>query len=94
MNKTLEALWYGNIYPFEQVGRGNAAIKELMQLILRHREELSPTLTDNQNEILEKYYDCNSEMTSLYNRDCFVEGFRLGMRLAVEVLSDSDKADI
>ena len=90
MNNTLEALWYGNICPYEEIGRDNTEVKELMGLIVRNREVLSATLSEKQKEMLEKYDDCNNEMIALCNRDIFIEGFRLGMRMTVEGLTDAD----
>ena len=86
MNKTLEALWYGNIFPNEEAGKNNSEIKNLFQLIARNRDELSLSLTEKQKEILEKYDDCNNELTALYNKEAFIEGFGLGACIAFEAL--------
>ncbi len=40
-----------------------------------------------QKETLEKFDDCYSELTGINERDIFVYAFRLGMRIAIEVLS-------
>lgn len=82
--KILDALWYGNISPFEQCTRGDKRLKELLKLVARNREELDGTLTDKQKETLEKFEDCMNEMHSVTERDAFSYGFRLGMRLMAE----------
>jgi hypothetical protein len=43
-------------------------------------------LTDNQKEVFEKFDDCYSELTDINEREIFVYAFRLGMRIAIEVL--------
>ncbi|MGM9682031.1 MAG: DUF6809 family protein [Eubacteriales bacterium] len=60
--KTIDKLWYGNIFPFEQCTRDDKCLKELLKLVTRNREELNGTLTDKQKETLEKYEDCIDEM--------------------------------
>ena len=39
-----------------------------------------------QKEALEKFDDCHSELTDINERQLFVYAFRLGMRIAIEVL--------
>ena len=77
--KTIDELWYGNIYPFEQCTRGDKRLKELLKLVAQNREELDGTLTDKQKEMLEKFEDCMNEMHSVTERDAFSYGFRLGV---------------
>ena len=84
--KTIDELWYGNISPFEQSTRGDKRLKELLKLVARNREELDGTLTDKQKEIFEKFNDCYDELTDINEREIFVYAFRLGMRIAIEVL--------
>ena len=45
-------------------------------------------LTDEQKELLEKYEGSADEISGFCERDSFIYGFRLGMRLAIEALSD------
>ena len=44
------------------------------------------TLTDKQKELFEKFNDCYDELTDINEREIFVYAFRLGMRIAIEVL--------
>ena len=87
--KTLEELWYGNISPFEQCTRGDKRLKELLKLVARNREELDGTLTDKQKETLEKFDDCFSELNDINEREIFIYAFRLGMRIAIDVLCEN-----
>ena len=52
-----------------------------------HHETLLEELTDKQRETLEKFDDCYSELTGINERDIFIYAFKLGMRIAIEVLS-------
>ena len=46
------------------------------------------TLTPEQKELLEKYEGSADEISGFCERDSFIYGFRLGMLLAIEALSD------
>ena len=61
-------------------------MKELMDYIADHHSALNETLTDKQKEILEKFNDCYDELTDINEREIFVYAFRLGARIAIEVL--------
>ena len=87
MSGVIEELWYGNIDPQVQRVEGNKEIKKILNLMGKNRDDLSTTLTDKQNEILEKYDDCVNEMYCIIERETFAYGFRLGGRLMCETLS-------
>jgi hypothetical protein len=40
----------------------------------------------SKKEVFEKFDDCYSELTDINEREIFVYAFRLGMRIAIEVL--------
>ena len=73
---TLENLYYGNIAPHEyEVVRGSE-YDITAKLVIRHEQELSATLTEQQNVILQKIKD-----------NAFRRGFSLAVRLMVEAMS-------
>ena len=82
--KTIDELWYGNVAPFEQCTRGDKRLKELLNLVVRNREELEGTLTEKQKEILEKFEENMNEMHGVCERDAFSYGFRIGAQLMAE----------
>ena len=87
MNKTLTELWYGNVIPHEHK-RDYSPIRNLTELVRRNRAALVATLNDEQKELLEKYEGSADEISGFCERDSFIYGFRLGMRLAIEALDD------
>ena len=87
MKSVLKELWYGNIYPNNESKETTKAVKELMGYISDHHENLQATLTDKQKEIFEKFDDCYSELTEINEREIFVYAFRLGARIAIEVMN-------
>ena len=63
-------------------------MKELLGYIIRHNEDLEKTFTDEQKEIFEKFHDCWSEYMSYAEEAVFDYGFKLGMQIAIEVLTE------
>ena len=61
-----------------------------MVYIANHHNALKGELTDKQKEILEKFDDCWNELTDINEREIFVYAFKLGARIAIEVLSGKD----
>ena len=86
MESMIEELWYGNIVPQEDDRVNSKEMKELLGYMARHHEDLEKSLSDEQKEIFEKFNDCYDELTDINEREIFVYAFRLGMRIAIEVL--------
>ncbi|MBQ9710246.1 MAG: hypothetical protein IJV67_06475 [Clostridia bacterium] len=49
---------------------------------------MEKTFTEEQKEILDKFHDCWSEYISLAEATIFEYAFKLGMQLAIEVLTE------
>ncbi len=81
---TLEELYYGNIVPNEKCAKLNSEVTELLKLLNRNEEKLTATLTEEQKETFEKYKDCNREISEICEREAFLNGFRLGVRIIIE----------
>ena len=89
MRSILEELFYGNVCPGVDVQRTNEATKELLGYITGHHNTLMEELPGKQKEIFEKFTDCYDELTDINEREIFVYAFRLGMKIAIEVLYHS-----
>ena len=63
-------------------------MKELMEYMARHHDDLLKKMTDEQKEIFEKFDDCWSEYMSLVEAAIFGYDFKLGMRIAIETLTE------
>ena len=86
MRSILEELFYGNVCPNTDCRSQDEQTKQLMGYIADHHSALNETLTDKQKEIFEKFNDCYDELTDINEREIFVYAFRLGARIAIEVL--------
>ena len=84
----IKELWHGNICP-QIDSRNNAPeMKELMEYMARHHDDLLKTLNDEQEEIVEKFDDCWSEHSSYAEEVIFTYAFKLGMQIAIETLTE------
>ena len=88
MRSILEELFYGNICPNTDCRSQDKETKQLMGYIADHHDNLLSTLNDQQKELLEKFDDCYNELTDINEREIFSYAFKLGMRIAIEVLTD------
>ena len=85
---TLEDLYYGNLFPHEKCAKLDDEVKELLKLLNRNEEKLTATLTEAQKETFGKYKDCNHEISEICERNAFLYGFRLGVRLIIDLVNN------
>ena len=85
----IKELWHGNIIPQEDSRNNSPEMKQLMEYMARHHDELLKSMTDEQKEIFEKFDDCWSEYMSLAEAANFEYAFKLGGRIAMEILTDT-----
>ena len=88
MNNIIKELWHGNIVLQDDSRNNSPEMKELMEYMARHHEDLAKTFSDEQKEAFEKFHDCWSEYMSLAEASIFEYAFKLGMQLAIEALTE------
>ena len=88
MKSMIKELWHGNINPQEDSRNNSPEMKELMEYMARHHDDLLKSMTDEQKEVFEKFEDCWGEYASLSDEALFEYAFRLGVRLAMELQND------
>ena len=91
MKSILEELFYCNICPSIDGREPNKEARQLMKYIADHHDNLQGTLSEKQKEILEKFDDCQAELIDINERELFIYAFRLGARIAIEVLFPKDE---
>ena len=87
----INELWHGNIVPQDDSRNNSPEMKQLMEYMARHHDDLLKTMTDEQKEIFEKFDDRWSEYMSLAVAAIFEYAFKLGARLAIEIQTDIEK---
>ena len=83
---TIDALWYGNITPQEQIGKNNTQIKTLLALIVRNKENLDEALGEEQKVVLTTLTDSYDKYAFLLEKEAFREGFCLATKLFAEAV--------
>ena len=83
----IDALWYGALTPGEVLEKQDEKRKALARLMERNRAELA-ALHPEAGAILEKLEGNQAELRDYEARLVFHSGFRLGMQLAAEALTN------
>jgi hypothetical protein len=91
MNSVIEALWYGNISPFDSLVDGNDRFKELLALMAKNRDKIMETLTPELQTTLEAYDDNLHEMNVITELEAFRYGVRFGIQLMSEAFNPFDQ---
>ena len=85
---TIQDLYYGRISPYEMSISTAPEYQKLKALANRNEDLLRETLSDEQKELLDKLTECITDISSISERDMFIAGFRLGMKLMIDVMKD------
>ena len=86
--KIIEDLYYGRISPYEMNISATPEYQKLKALADRNEDLLRESLSDEQKELLEKVIETVTDISSISERDMFINGFRLGMKLMMDVMKD------
>lgn len=90
MRKTLEDLYYGNIRPYESKINAGSELQRMTQRVDGCEALLSERLDESARHTLEALASAYQEINSINAVENFIIGFRLGARLIVECMDDSD----
>ena len=85
---TIQDLYYGRISPYEMSISTAPEYQKLKALATQNEDLLRETLSDEQKELLDKLIECITDISSISERDMFIAGFRLGMKLMIDVMKD------
>ena len=82
----LEELFYGNIQPCDN--KQSAEVRRKTSAMNATEKKLMEDIADNaiRAEVLEAF-NKQTELIALCERDAFMDGFRLGVRMMIETLS-------
>ena len=89
----LEDLWGGKVnlhekgFPSEQYSRA-------MQQLANCGEKLMGVLNEEQNKLFEEYVNDQLEVSIIADCASFIDGFRLGAKIMLDVLTDGKMKDV
>ena len=92
--KILEELWYSNINPQGRNSQKDPRIEQALYLVVKNEDAMRAMLSDAQKEQLEKVADRQSELTDLLERRAFAEGFRLAVKIMVDVMTTMETPSV
>jgi len=79
-------LWYDNICPYADAVQETDEVKDMKEFAAKHYDMLREGLTDQQKEGLEKFVECDTELTGMREREIFRYAVNLGAKIMVEVM--------
>ena len=85
---TIQDLYYGRISPYEMSISTAPEYQKLKTLADKNENLLKETLSDEQKELLEKLTECITDISSISERDMFINGFQLGVKMMIDVMKD------
>ena len=85
---TIQDLYYGRISPYEMSISTAPEYQKLKALADKNEDLLRTTLSDEQKELLDKLIECITDISSISERDMFITGFKLGVKLMIDVVKD------
>lgn len=87
----LKQLYNGEIYPSETINCKAPEYRELSHKISDETEYFKATLSPEDWSRLEQLDDMIHDRSAAYSYENFLYGFRLGVGLMIEVLTDRDE---
>ena len=90
MRTILEDLYYGNITPGAQQIAPNSELKRATDRVARFESQLTERLDETGQTILAKFVESKDEAASITALENFILGFRLGARIMMECMDETD----
>lgn len=90
MRKTLEDLYYGNIRPYESKISAGSELQKMTRRVDECEAQISEVLDESGRHTLEVLTNAQQEINSITAVENFIIGFRLGARLIIACMDNSD----
>ncbi len=81
-------LWYGNISPHERTISPNSEYKRLLNSLVTLGDQIREAASPEQKALMDKYENIYSTIISQNEEDAFTIGFRLGVKMMLDVLAE------
>ena len=82
----LEDFWNGNISPGEGRYHARTEYKEVWRLVEKLEDQLKEQLSSEDWELFTQYREAEAKAGDIEDSDIFIEGFRMGARIILDVL--------
>mgnify|MGYP007119907742 CR=1 FL=1 len=81
----LDKLWQEGLSPNEKYTRKGSEYHKILQRICAEGDKVSEELTENGKAHFDAYRDAQVELSLVAEREVFIEAFRLGARLVLDI---------
>lgn len=87
---TLEDFYFGNINPneYKQSKDTKKKLSEMARLLYELRAMFT---TEQQKDKLEQMENCLLSLIALSEKDAYIEGFKLGVKMTTEIYADTQQ---
>ena len=90
MENFLEAFYYGRLDPQKRKYEEGDRVILLSNRIHEIEKQLIERYSGEERDVIFEFIDSHCELKAEIEKDSFISGFRLGARLAYDVLDSSD----
>ena len=84
----LEDLWFDNLVVNDAEIKKGSEAERVLAATVRSDDALEETLTEQQKEQFRNGKELANQLLTVHEKEAFIRGFKLGARMAAEVLSD------
>lgn len=88
MKRMLEKLYYGEVYRDENILPRGEEFEKVNGRVSKLEDELESELREAEFKLYNELSSTQNERDSYYYAETFIEGFNIGARIMMEVLSD------
>ena len=85
----LENLWYGNIAPYVRAVKHGSEYEKLVEAGSGYEDILLSELSPDGKKAYDEFWKIEDSRVDISECDAFIKGFRLGMKIMLEVLDNS-----
>jgi hypothetical protein len=82
----LHEFYYGNINPNERPTIQSPEYKQFLKIVADSEEKLLKLLNNDEKELFRTFSSAQGDLNEISVADGFIDGFCLGMRIAIEVI--------
>lgn len=88
MPKVLQDLYYGNITPSDQTIPADSQLRKLTLQLAKYEAGLTGLLDSEDRSLLKEFTDIQQQIDCITAEENFILGFRLGVQLMAECLTE------
>ena len=90
----LEQLYIGNVRPGERSFKRNSQYSRALDEAVKASDALTDTLNEEQRKLFDAYTEAQREVSILTDAETFIYSFRLGAKIALDVLENGKMSEI